>query len=103
MRIGFVMAVNEGAEVEYERRHRELWPELEEELRSNGVREYSIYLHPETRQLFAYVNLDDENGWDDLADSPTVQRWYEYMREMMPTNADGSPVMTPLQEVFRLD
>ncbi len=42
------MSVNEGAEAEYERRHRPIWRELEETLLAHGVRTYSIYLDPET-------------------------------------------------------
>ncbi len=36
MRRAFVMSVNAGCEAEYERRHRPIWPELEQTLRDHG-------------------------------------------------------------------
>ena len=55
LRKAFVMSVNAGHEPEYERRHRPIWKELEDALKSHGVHNYSIFLDPQTRQLFGYV------------------------------------------------
>src|SRR5438477_35711 len=55
IRKAFIMSVNAGQEGEYERRHRPIWKELEETLKAHGVHNYSIYLHPQTRQLFGYA------------------------------------------------
>ncbi|NBS07630.1 MAG: L-rhamnose mutarotase [Verrucomicrobia bacterium] len=55
IRKAFVMSVNPGQEKEYETRHRPVWPELEAVLKKHGVHNYSIFLHSETRQLFAYA------------------------------------------------
>jgi L-rhamnose mutarotase len=51
------MAVHLGQEAEYERRHRPIWQELEDTLLEHGVRTYSIYLDPETSDLFGYVEF----------------------------------------------
>ena len=59
IRKAFVMSVNEGQEAEYERRHRPIWAELEATLKAHGAHNYSIFLHPETRQLFGYVEIED--------------------------------------------
>ncbi|HEX7754466.1 MAG TPA: L-rhamnose mutarotase [Niabella sp.] len=32
-----------------------------------------------------------------------MQRWWTFMRDIMETNADDSPVAVPLTEVFHLD
>ena len=37
IRKAFVMSVNQGSEVEYERRHQPIWPELEAALLAHGV------------------------------------------------------------------
>ena len=55
IRRAFRMSVNPGEESEYERRHRPIWPELEQTLLAHGVGTYSIYLDPATRDLFAYA------------------------------------------------
>jgi L-rhamnose mutarotase len=63
IRKAFVMSVNVGTEEEYERRHRPIWPELEQVLKDHGVHNYSIFLHPETRDLFGYVEIEDNARW----------------------------------------
>jgi L-rhamnose mutarotase len=52
IRKAFVMSVNAGREAEYERRHRPIWQELDRVLKDHGVRHYTIFLNPDTRQLF---------------------------------------------------
>jgi hypothetical protein len=56
------MSVNPGREAEYEARHSPIWPELERTFRDHGVQTYTIFLHHETRQLFAYVDRIDVNA-----------------------------------------
>ena len=98
----FVMSIHPGQADEYERRHRPIWPELEAALRAHGVETYSIFLHPETHQLFAYVEFADEAQWAAIAQTDVCQRWWRHMRALMPTNPDLSPVATSLPEVFHL-
>ena len=86
------MAVHPGHEAEYERRHRPIWDELEQTLLAHGVRTYSIFLDPDTRDLFAYVEVEDEARWAAIAGTDVCRRWWRYMREIMPANADDSPV-----------
>lgn len=97
------MSVHAGQEVEYERRHRPIWPELEAVLKRHGVHNYSIFLHPETRQLFAYAEIEDEARWAAIAATPECQRWWEHMGDLMPANPDHSPVSRELKEAFHLD
>ncbi len=103
IRKAFVMSVNVGAEVEYERRHRPIWDELAAVLRAHGAHNYSIFLHPETRQLFAYVEIEDEARWAAIAKTPICQKWWKHMGDIMPSNPDSSPVALGLKEVFHLD
>lgn len=103
IRKAFVMSVNAGSEAEYERRHRPIWADLEAVLKSHGVSNYSIFLHPGTRQLFAYAEIEDEARWAAIAATPECQRWWRHMADVMPSNPDNSPVSLPLKEVFHLD
>ena len=75
IRKAFVMSVNSGSEVEYENRHRPIWPELEEVLKKHGVHNYSIFLHPETRQLFGYAEIESEARWNAIAQTPVCKKW----------------------------
>ncbi len=102
IRKAFVMSVNAGAEAEYAARHSPIWPELEAVLKEHGAHNYSIFLHPETRQLFAYVEVEDEARWNAIAQTEVCQRWWRHMGDVMPSNPDHSPVATDLREVFHL-
>lgn len=103
IRKAFVMSVDEGREEEYESRHRPIWPELEAVLKAHGVHRYSIFLHPETRQLFAYAEVEDEERWNAIADTEVCRRWWVRMGDVMPSNPDHSPVARDLREVFHID
>jgi L-rhamnose mutarotase len=101
-RIAFVMQLHAGCEEEYRRRHSSIWPELAALLRETGIRDYSIFLDEKTLQLFAVLQIDDAMKLDSLAGQPVMRRWWEYMKDMMDTNPDQSPVMVSLREIFHL-
>jgi L-rhamnose mutarotase len=101
-RVAFVMRLHDGCEEEYRRRHAAIWPELATLLRETGIREYSIFLEETTLKLFAILRVDDPSGLDRLAAQPVMRRWWEYMKDLMDTHEDGSPVVVPLTEVFYL-
>jgi L-rhamnose mutarotase len=103
LRKAFRMSVHSGQAVEYERRHRPIWPELERVLFEHGVRSYSIFLDEATNDLFAYAEIDDEATWRAIADTDVCQRWWRHMREIMPANQDDSPLASDLREVFHID
>jgi len=102
VRKAFRMSVNAGAAKEYERRHQPVWKELEDTLLAHGVLTYSIYLDPETNDLFGYVEFADEDLWNAVAGTDVCRRWWRHMRDLMPANADNSPVSRDLREVFHL-
>lgn len=102
IRQAFVMSVNAGHEAEYARRHQPIWDELAAVLKAHGVHNYSIFLHPETRQLFGYVEIEDEARWKAIAATEVCQRWWKFMGDVMPGNPDHSPVSVGLKEVFHL-
>jgi len=103
IRKAFVMQLHPGQEAEYRRRHNPIWPELESLLRSHGVKSYSIFLQPGTLQLFAYAEIEDEAKWDAIAETPECRRWWEYMCDIMDTNADHSPASVALTETFHVE
>jgi len=103
IRKAFVMSVNAGEEAQYKGRHSPIWPELEAVLKAHGVHNYSIFLHPETRQLFGYVEIEDEPRWAAIAGTPECRRWWAHMKDIMPSNPDNSPVSREILEVFHLD
>jgi L-rhamnose mutarotase len=103
IRKAYVMSVNAGQEKEYAKRHNPIWAELEKVLKDNGVHNYSIFLHPETRQLFSFVEIESEERWNSIANTPICKKWWAHMKEIMPSNPDNSPVSLELREVFHID
>ena len=100
---GFKMKLFEGREEEYERRHNLLWPEMKDMIHRHGGRNYTIFLDRETRILFGYIEIEDEELWAKGADTEINRKWWDFMADIMETNPDNSPVSTDLQKVFHLD
>jgi L-rhamnose mutarotase len=102
IRKAFRMSLHEGQEGEYARRHNPIWQELADTLVAHGVVSYSIFIDPHTRDLFAYAEIESEEQWQAIAKTEVCRRWWHHMREIMPSDADGSPIARTLPEVFHL-
>lgn len=103
IRKAFRMTVNPDQHAEYERRHRPIWKELQDVLTAHGVHNYSIFLDAPTNQLFGYVEVESEERWNKIAGTPICRKWWTYMKDVMPSNPDHSPVSRELREVFHMD
>jgi L-rhamnose mutarotase len=103
IRKAFRMSVHDGAEEEYQRRHQPIWRALEDALLAHGVITYSIYLDPQTRDLFGYVEVESEERWDAVGRTSVCQDWWQHMQDLMPANPDASPVSRDLREVFHIE
>ena len=97
------MSLKPGYEDEYKVRHNPIWPELQEVLKRHGATNYSIFLERGTDRLYAYVEIESEERWQKIAQTQVCRRWWRFMKEIMLTNADQSPVTIELDEVFHLD
>jgi L-rhamnose mutarotase len=102
-RFGFKMKMKPGCREEYIRRHNEIWPELAAYIKAGGVSDYSIFLDEETNILFAVQKVSGEQSSQDMGVNPVVAKWWDYMKDIMETNPDNSPVTIPLDEVFYLE
>ncbi|MDR1861148.1 MAG: L-rhamnose mutarotase [Bacteroidales bacterium] len=99
-RIAFKMFLNEGQKEEYRRRHAAIWPELKKLLHEAGVSNYSIFLDEDTDTLFAVQDVNGDSGSQQLGQTEIVQKWWDYMADLMRVNPDNSPVSIPLEELF---
>ncbi|MGQ7945468.1 L-rhamnose mutarotase [Flavobacterium sp. WC2509] len=102
-RNAFKMKLKKGFEVEYKKRHDEIWPELASLLSESGIQDYSIFLDEETLILFAVQKLSADFDVAFLPNHPIVKKWWAYMGDIMETNPDNSPLSASLKEVFHLD
>jgi L-rhamnose mutarotase len=103
MEVAFKMKLNKGMASEYKRRHDEIWPELKMELINAGIYDYSIYVDEETDILFAVHKMKGDNTAGALSELDIVKKWWDYMADIMAVNADNSPVIVPLKNVFHLE
>ncbi len=88
---------------EYKKRHDEIWPELLQLLKGSGVSDYSIFFDEESLSLFAVQKTSGEGGSQDLGSNPVVQKWWDFMADIMETESNNAPVSIELPEVFHLD
>lgn len=103
MILGFKMKLHLGYEEEYERRHTELWPEMKKMIHEYGGSDYTIFLDEETNLLYAVITVEDEERWNESANTAICRKWWDYMADLMETNEDNSPVSIPLKKVFHLE
>ncbi len=88
--------VLDGKLEEYKKRHDEIWPELVEVLKNAGISNYTIW--QVGNELFGYYEC--AKGVDYAAkvqaDSPVVDRWNEYMKDVMVMEMDPVTGAQPL-------
>jgi L-rhamnose mutarotase len=102
-RLAFKMKLHKGQEAEYKKRHDELWPELQLLLKETGVSDYSIFLDESNGDLLGVLKVQDLISMDELPLHPVMQKWWAFMKDIMDSNSDNSPVSISLKEVFHLD
>lgn len=98
----FKMKLFDGYSDEYKKRHDLIWPELSGVLKNHGAKSYSIFLDDETNILFAYIEMESQELWDKVAETNICKKWWDYMKDIMETNPDNSPVSIELKKVFDL-
>ncbi|NBO48865.1 MAG: L-rhamnose mutarotase [Chitinophagia bacterium] len=101
-RLAFRMKVFPGKEEEYKKRHDAIWPELSTLLKDSGIEDYSIFLDEKDGSLFGVLKVEDVFKMEELPHQPIMKKWWSYMKDIMETNEDHSPVSIPLTEVFYL-
>jgi L-rhamnose mutarotase len=99
-RVAFKMKLNVGNQEEYKKRHDKLWPELNGLLKGAGIHNYSIFLDEESYSLFAIMTVENQEAVDALPNQPVMKKWWAYMKDIMETHEDHSPVTVPLKEMF---
>lgn len=100
-RYAWKATVKEGCLEEYIRRHNEIWPELTALLKEAGICNYTIY--NVGNDLFGYYECEKGKAFaaKTQAESPIVDRWNEYMKDVMVMEMDPVTGAQPLmKQVF---
>lgn len=95
--------VVEGKMDEYEERHKNLWPEMKEVLKSAGIRNYTIWTV--NNELFGYYECDSiEYAGKVQSESEVVKKWDEYMSDILIMEKDPKTGAQPLmRNVFSFE
>ena len=96
--------IRPGCKAEYIRRHDAIWPEMKAVLKEAGICNYTIFANGD--ELFGYYECEKGVAYAEKvqAESPVVDRWNEYMKDVMVMEMDPETGAQPrLVEVFRLD
>jgi L-rhamnose mutarotase len=96
--------VKEGQLEEYRRRHSNIWPELKALLKFAGIRNYTIW--NVGSELFGYYECEKGINFAarTQAQSEIVDRWNEYMKDVMTMEMDPETGAQPkLTQVFFLE
>lgn len=82
---------------EYKKRHDNIWPEMLEVLKKAGIRNYTIW--NVGNELFGYYECDSvEEAAKVQAESPVVDKWNEYMKDVMVMEMDPETGAQPLMK-----
>ncbi|MBO8130045.1 MAG: L-rhamnose mutarotase [Candidatus Marinimicrobia bacterium] len=102
-RYAFKMKLKPGCKDEYKKRHDNIWPEILELLKQQGINDFAIFYDKETDCLFAYQKISGDKDSQSLGNFEAMRKWWDYMSDIMETNEDSSPVSIPLEEVFYME
>lgn len=99
-RFAWRASIKPGTEADYQKRHDEIWPEMTAVLNDAGIHNYSIWLSG--LDLFGYYECEDlEKAARIQAESPVVQKWNDYMKDILIMDFDPETGVTPpLKQVF---
>lgn len=102
-RYAWKAVIIDGKKEEYIKRHNNIWPELVNLLKEAGISNYSIWITG--NEVFGYYECEKgaEYAAKKQAESPIVDKWNEYMKDVMVMIMDPITGAQPkCEEVFYL-
>ena len=96
--------IRSGMQVEYKRRHDEIWPEMLALLREAGIRNSTIW--SDGRDVFGYYECEKGIAFAEKtqADSPVVDKWNDYMQDVLELEMDPETSAQPkLHMMFKME
>ena len=103
-RLAWKGRIKPGCKNEYIKRHNEIWPEMVEVLKQAGICNYTIFANGD--ELFGYYECENGIAYAECvqAESIVVDRWNEYMKDILELQMDPETGAQPkLEPVFRMN
>jgi L-rhamnose mutarotase len=95
--VGLALKLRPGCYEEYKRRHDQLWPELAEAMRQQGI---SMVIFRFNDYLFVHGTAPSELSWQKMKEHSVTPRWNKYMAEVLETDANGEVIFHDLCLAF---
>ena len=105
IRKAFLMEVKPGMIDEYEKAHNPIWPALHKVVKAHGVHNYSIFFNEKTNQLFACLEIEDEEKYKAREKTEVCQKWFAEMKKYLVVDPEngGQNKKDKLREIFHID
>jgi L-rhamnose mutarotase len=101
-RLCFFIELEEGAEEEYERRHRELWPDMHDALVAAGYTNYSLFRRGTTVVGYAECEPDVATVMARMGAAEVTPRWNASFGQVIKTLTDREGELLRADEVWHL-
>ncbi len=99
----FYLGIFPGTEAEYDRRHAEIWPELVDEIRESGLRNFSGFRRGTDVWYYTEGEPDVRSAFAIHGPKPANQRWNHYFRDVIAQITDDSGELLWYDQVFHAD
>lgn len=99
----FTFQLRAGAEEEYERRHREVWPDLLRVLSESGVRNYTLFRRGRTIVAYCECHPDAATAFGAVGASEVNSRWSAWFADVIEELTDENGQLFYAKEVWHLD
>ena len=104
-RYSFVLKVKKERIAEYKETHREVWPEMLEALKRNGIHNHSLFLR-EDGLLFGYMetSVEPRAAMAGMHEEAINVRWQQYMAPFFESVSGERPddMLVEIEEVFHM-
>ncbi len=105
-RVAFLFKVQEDKIEAYKEHHKNVWPEMQDALRRNGWRNYSLFLRDDGL-IFGYFEPEEsfEASQAGMEKEEINTRWQEFMAPFFESDDNTRPdhMMVQLEEIFHLE
>lgn len=102
-RILMYIRIFPGTEAEYDRRHAQVWPELVQEIRESGIRNFSGFRRGTDVWYYGECHPDVATAFGVHGPKPANERWNHYFRDVIAEIADGDGNLLRYDHIFSAD
>jgi L-rhamnose mutarotase len=93
-----------GTGEEFDRRHREAWPEFLDALARAGFSSYTLFRRGETVVAYGECDPTVEAAFAKLGSEPVAERWSQwFIPEIMAAAGDGKSVPNRVDEIWHFE